>query len=555
MGEEEARFLMSDIVLQHLIMSSRVVDGADALFCRTHASFPISLSPGETADLNCHFNLFHMGIYREHTGCSDYHLRIMMEGEASVIMHGCDGDNIIHIDGDSSIPLPTASDIIGFSIDAVTSCRIVSAEICCSCDKVRDVKVSLCICTYNNDGRIIDKVSRIDSFFKDLDERGPEIVITDNGMTLGRIGGATVIPSGNYGGSAGFTRSMMHAMRNGSDYMILNDDDAVFEPEILYRVMTLLSLTDDEMTIGGTMLCMDDVTRVGESGAKVIGQEHIPLKCGLDLSGIEGNMELAKDGRSDYNGWWFYVIPRRTIEEHGYPLPMFLKNDDVEYGLRTVPDIIRMIGISVWHPSMVSRYSSSIRYYDFRNLLVALCIHDDIIVKKAISDILLEISAYRYLNAEAMMSGLRDYLKGPGYLFGQCIDGMKGLPDEDIRELTVSEKENSTDHGKRDVPGYMFRKYTMNGLFLPSIGERELSAFCMFTEEFYRVGRITYVIDGERGFVARRNRVRTVKDTIRALGLGLSLRRRKRALKRAYRESLPSHSSEDGWKGIFGKDD
>ena len=36
----------------------------------------------------------------------------------------------------------------------------------------------------------------------------------------------------------------------------------------------------------------------------------------------------------DFNGWWTCVIPRQVAEEIGQPLPLFLKWDDAEYGLR-----------------------------------------------------------------------------------------------------------------------------------------------------------------------------------------------------------------------------
>ena len=36
----------------------------------------------------------------------------------------------------------------------------------------------------------------------------------------------------------------------------------------------------------------------------------------------------------DYNGWWMCLIPTAVIKEIGLSLPLFLKWDDAEYGLR-----------------------------------------------------------------------------------------------------------------------------------------------------------------------------------------------------------------------------
>ena len=36
----------------------------------------------------------------------------------------------------------------------------------------------------------------------------------------------------------------------------------------------------------------------------------------------------------DYNAWWMCLIPRAVAEDVGLPLPLFIKWDDAEYGLR-----------------------------------------------------------------------------------------------------------------------------------------------------------------------------------------------------------------------------
>ena len=551
---------MSEIVLQHMVMSSNIIDDTDRLFCKTHTSFPISLSVGEIADFNCHYNVFDIGTYKKYTGCSDYYLRLRIDGEAYVFIQGYGGneyESTVNVNGESVIPLLTESNMIGICIKAITQCEIISADFCCFYHYRRNVSLSLCICTYKKEQAVVKKVSKIKEYYDVLKNNCPDIVITDNGGTLSNIEGATIVPSNNLGGSGGFARAMMYAVEHDADYIILNDDDAIFEPEVLYRVQTFLSLLNDEdgeIAIGGTMLDIDHVSAVLESGAIIENQEHIPLNKGLDVFDINANVELSKDGKADYNGWWFYVLSRKTIEKNGCPLPLFLKNDDVEYGLRSRPKIVHMVGISVWHPSMTSRYSSSIRYYDIRNLLVMLSIHDEIIVKKIVSDILLEIAAYRYLNAEAMMEGLNDFIKGPTYTFKLCKKGMKLLPEEDIKNLNELEKRFDFQDNTSNNVNYKFRKYTMNGLFLPCVGNAVLSAFCMQTEKYYRIKKILYIIDDEKGFIAERDRIRTIKDIVKVMRLGLSLRRRMKVLKSSYKEALAHYSSKKYWKQMFEDD-
>ncbi len=82
----------------------------------------------------------------------------------------------------------------------------------------------------------------------------------------------------------------------------------------------------------------------------------------------------------DYNAWWMCLIPRSVAEELGMPLPLFIKWDDAEYGLRaraagyrtaTVP------GIAIWHMSFLEKDDTSDwqAYFHYRNRLVAAALH------------------------------------------------------------------------------------------------------------------------------------------------------------------------------------
>ncbi len=36
----------------------------------------------------------------------------------------------------------------------------------------------------------------------------------------------------------------------------------------------------------------------------------------------------------DYNGWWMTLIPTKVVRQLGLSIPVFIKWDDSEYGLR-----------------------------------------------------------------------------------------------------------------------------------------------------------------------------------------------------------------------------
>ena len=74
------------------------------------------------------------------------------------------------------------------------------------------------------------------------------------------------------------------------------------------------------------------------------------------------------------------LIPRAVAEDVGLPLPLFIKWDDAEYGLRarsrgyrtaTVP------GIAIWHMSFLEKDDTSDwqAYFHYRNRLVAAALH------------------------------------------------------------------------------------------------------------------------------------------------------------------------------------
>lgn len=85
-------------------------------------------------------------------------------------------------------------------------------------------------------------------------------------------------------------------------------------------------------------------------------------------------MKNEEDLPMEYNGWWFCCIP---LAEHfrGFPLPVFIHGDDIEYGLRFNKKIMTMNGIGVWHDAFDNRKASSMEYYDMRNTLITCAIH------------------------------------------------------------------------------------------------------------------------------------------------------------------------------------
>lgn len=111
-------------------------------------------------------------------------------------------------------------------------------------------------------------------------------------------------------------------------------------------------------------------------------------------------------------------MPFKCIREGNYPLPFFLKYDDVEYALRCGLKIITLNGVGVWHEKFEKKYNSASEYYNTRNYL-HLCklqgvnIDAEKWVKKQVSA---KEKRQQYKMADAVRLGYEDFLKGLDWL-------------------------------------------------------------------------------------------------------------------------------------------
>lgn len=66
---------------------------------------------------------------------------------------------------------------------------------------------------------------------------------------------------------------------------------------------------------------------------------------------------------TEFNAWWYCCFPMDVVSEENLPLPIFIRGDDLEYGLRNMKHLILMNGICVWHEPFENKYSSFLEYY------------------------------------------------------------------------------------------------------------------------------------------------------------------------------------------------
>lgn len=239
-----------------------------------------------------------------------------------------------------------------------------------------------------------------------------------------------VIPNENLGGSGGFTRGMLEAKKLGVSHMFISDDDITLIPEIHDKALSLISCLREDVKdswLGFSMLSNDKPTFQYELGAK---WEGVPLRKNTwqdctDPKTLHRNQHITK---YNYSAWWSLIMPISVLDKYDYPIPFFIKFDDVEYGLRRQgEDIILTTGFGVWHEDFDKKHSAYLNYYHYRNGIVTNALHDKHPLRHSLIGFMgKNVKCYlrrRFIELKLLDIAINDYLKGPEFFINQDING------------------------------------------------------------------------------------------------------------------------------------
>lgn len=250
-----------------------------------------------------------------------------------------------------------------------------------------------------------------------------------------------IIDQPNLGGSGGYARIMYevlhgtgpHAGGIDCEQILYMDDDILLEPESVLRAIAFSRFSREPMLVGGQMLSLQARSQLSTMGEVVDRNQFLwrpapDTEAHHDLAArtLRQTRWLHRRVDVDYNAWWMCLIPRRAAEQLGLPLPLFIKWDDAEYGLRaraagfrtaTVP------GVAIWHMSFIEKDDSSDwqAYFHYRNRLVAAALHgpDDprAMLKETFKRTLRHLMLMEYSAVALQIKGFTDFLAGPEALF------------------------------------------------------------------------------------------------------------------------------------------
>ncbi len=322
----------------------------------------------------------------------------------------------------------------------------------------QDTSMSIAITTFNRAAYCMNQLRAIagsSALRKRLDtvyctDQGSDLVCEQEGFTeisadLGQQ--LTYIQQANLGGSGGFSRGMYETVKAGdSDFVLLLDDDAVSEPESILRSIQFSDYTIRPVLVGGGMFHLDNRTMLYTQGERINPQRMwmYPSKSmgynhDFSVEPLRDSPDRHQRIDEDFNGWWMCLIPVAVMRKIGLSLPVFIKFDDIEYGLRAgkagFPTVC-LPGVAVWHQAWHDKdpARSWEEYFTERNRwIAALLTYPDtpprMLLETLYSDASLGLR-FVYSAMALHHMALKDIMRGPQYLV-DCLPTKLG----EVREL------------------------------------------------------------------------------------------------------------------------
>jgi galactofuranosylgalactofuranosylrhamnosyl-N-acetylglucosaminyl-diphospho-decaprenol beta-1,5/1,6-galactofuranosyltransferase len=243
----------------------------------------------------------------------------------------------------------------------------------------------------------------------------------------------------NLGGSGGYSRVMYEALKHTDcDQILFMDDDIRVEPDSILRALALNRFAKVPTLIGGQMLNLQEPSHLHVMGEMVdqanfmwtnavnTEYDHNFAKYPLNDEEHERSRLLHRRIDVDYNGWWMCMIPRQVAEELGQPLPLFIKWDDADYGLRAGEHgypTVTLPGAAIWHMAWSDKDDAIDwqAYFHLRNRLVVAAMHWDGnvtgLVASHLKATIKHLLCLEYSTVAIQNKAMDDFLAGPEHIF------------------------------------------------------------------------------------------------------------------------------------------
>ncbi len=443
-------------VLQRLFLPADA--SIDALYLRYLTGYAevsgwvLRIQENAKISFNTYFNSFYESYWQALTGLDNLYLEIECTGSVFVEVfrdtmdYGCYRIAFCRIDAEAPTVRRLALPAMGSGVGA--GGRIFVDITARKQSSVRDIRfgtdekpacqphLSIGICTFNREKFLLRNLRALleeegvaDSLAKIVVvNQGPSFSTQELAELVANADRVLLIEQGNLGGCGGFTRSMHEALQlEGVTHHVLMDDDAVIDARVLCNLVSLLSFTGNSKVIGGHMLDLLRPHFLYEAGAVVKSNTRLKsLHHNIDLRAVVNPFNKYQE--VDYNAWWFCSIPTEQIRKAQLPAPIFIRGDDMEYGIRLQElgvKTVAMPGIAVWHEPFYVKVGGWQVYYDLRNRLIMASTYSHRFKHETPNDVLWWMlnaaASHDYLTCELLVRAAHDFLSGPD-LFARSAD-------------------------------------------------------------------------------------------------------------------------------------
>ena len=421
------------------------------------------LGHGQRASFATYFNAFPAGYWRRWSILAGIRLRVRTSGAGTLVVYRSSARGSVarvtarRLAGSSDewVTLPLNAfgdggwywfDLVAGSNDLVLeSAEWLAGDPRPGAQPARQGSVTIGITTFNRPAyctALLAQLGTADELRGVVDEvlvvdQGTQPVRRDEGFVaasaaLGRR--LRVIEQGNLGGSGGFARAMLETLDVGrSDHVLLLDDDVVCEPEGIARAVTFADFARTPTVVGGHMFSMYERSVLHAFAERVAPWQFrwAPAAAtrhdhDLSRSNLRSTPWLHRRAAADYNGWWMCLIPATVLRDVGLSLPVFIKWDDAEFGLRAAAagyPTVSLPGAAVWHVPWTDKDDSVDwqAYFHARNRFVAALLHSPFehggrMVRESLAIQLKHVVAMQYSAAHLREQALLDVLDGPARL-------------------------------------------------------------------------------------------------------------------------------------------
>ena len=223
--------------------------------------------------------------------------------------------------------------------------------------------------------------------------------------------------------------------RGTATYFMCMDDDVVCEPEGIIRAATFGDLARRPTIVGGHMFSLYSRSRLHSFGEIIQPYRfwwQSPPSVHNDWDFAARNLRSARWLHRrvdvDFNGWFMCLIPTQILREIGLSLPLFIKWDDSEFGLRAKAagyPTVTFPGAAVWHVPWTDKNDALDwqSYFHQRNRFVAALLHSPYerggrMVRESLNHQIKHLVSMQYSTVELRHKALEDVLRGPEALHG-----------------------------------------------------------------------------------------------------------------------------------------